>query len=186
MDRLVSLRPQGYRIDNQVCGRTATRRGHSLPSKSAACQIPDPTVFVVRCPVLPLHFARSSSHNPTKSQATVDYEAQDEAVLAKILIPAGTADVPVGTPMMVLIEDIANAAAFKNFSADADAAGGSEPAAPPAVAAASPAPAAAAAPVPEAVVAPTVTPAPSAAGGRVIASPLAKLVSVELFVRFLM
>lgn len=103
-------------------------------------------------------------------QATVDFEAQDEAVLAKILVPAGTPDVAVGTPMMVLIESTDDVAAFKDFSAGA-------PEAPPAAEAAAapvsnepaPAPAPATAAVP---------PVQSAApGARVAASPLAKLVS---------
>jgi pyruvate/2-oxoglutarate dehydrogenase complex dihydrolipoamide acyltransferase (E2) component len=35
-------------------------------------------------------------------KATVDFEATDDGFLAQILIPAGTSDVPVGTPMLVL------------------------------------------------------------------------------------
>eukprot|EP00904_Undaria_pinnatifida_P013593 jgi/Undpi1/9364/HiC_scaffold_26.g11822.m1 len=110
-------------------------------------------------------------------KATVDYEAQDEAVLAKILIPAGSADVPVGTPMMVLIENVEDAAAFKDFSAEAAEGGGGAGDPAPVIAATTPAPAAAPAPV-EAEAAPVaaaaVAPAPSGSGARVAASPLAK------------
>ncbi|CAB1114075.1 unnamed protein product [Ectocarpus sp. CCAP 1310/34] len=101
-------------------------------------------------------------------KATVDFEAQDEAVLAKILVPAGTPDVAVGTPMMVLTESTDDVAAFADFSAGAPE---TETAAPPAAApaaevevSAEPASAAPATP-------PAAAPAP---GGRVAASPLAK------------
>ncbi|CAM9166933.1 unnamed protein product [Hapterophycus canaliculatus] len=105
-------------------------------------------------------------------KATVDFEAQDEAVLAKILVPAGTPDVAVGTPMMVLIEDKDDVGAFKDFTgpaaeapaaaeeATAPAAAEEPAAAPPAAEAA-----AAAAPAEKSAAAP---------GGRVAASPLAK------------
>ncbi|CAM9708110.1 unnamed protein product [Scytosiphon promiscuus] len=102
-------------------------------------------------------------------KATVDFEAQDEAVLAKILVPAGTPDVAVGTPMMVLIEDKDDAAAFKDYKADAVEAPAPAAEEAPAPATEEPAPAAPAAE----------TPAPAemrkaAEGGRVAASPLAK------------
>lgn len=104
------------------------------------------------------------------TQATVDFEAQDEAVLAKILVPAGTPDVAVGTPMMVLIESADDAAAFKDFSAEAPPAAAAVEEAP----AAEPTPAPAAAAPAEAAAVPAQSAAP---GGRVAASPLAKLVS---------
>ncbi|CBN79680.2 Dihydrolipoamide acetyltransferase (Partial), partial [Ectocarpus siliculosus] len=103
-------------------------------------------------------------------KATVDFEAQDEAVLAKILVPAGTPDVAVGTPMMVLTESTDDVAAFKDFSAGAPETETAAPVAAPAaevVVAEEPAPAAPAAPE-------AAAPAP---GGRVAASPLAKHVS---------
>eukprot|EP00903_Cladosiphon_okamuranus_P017034 g15699.t1 len=108
-------------------------------------------------------------------KATVDFEAQDEAVLAKILVPAGTPDVAVGTPMMVLIEDADDVAAFKDFSAGA--APEAAPAAAPAAEeeAEAPAPASsesAPAPAPAAAAPPFVAP-----GARVAASPLAKLLA---------
>ena len=64
---------------------------------------------------------------------------RDDGVLAKILVPAGT-EVAVGAPVMVVVEDEGDAAAFGDFVAPAAAA-----AAPPAPAPA-PAPAAAAEP----------------------------------------
>src|ERR671925_1065490 len=47
-------------------------------------------------------------------KATMEYEAIDEGVLAKILVPEGTADVPVNQPIAVLAgegEDVKAAAA---------------------------------------------------------------------------
>src|SRR5690349_21742654 len=47
-------------------------------------------------------------------KATMEYEAVDEGVLAKILVPEGTADVPVNQPIAVLAgegEDVKAAAA---------------------------------------------------------------------------
>lgn len=110
----------------------------------------------------------------------MDYEAQDEAVLAKILIQEGAADVSVGTPIMVLVENVEDAAAFKDFSPEGGAPASAPAPAAPAPAAAAPAPApTVAAPAPSpAAPAPAPVPATSGSGGRVLASPLAKLVSV--------
>ena len=112
-------------------------------------------------------------------KATVDFEATDESVLGKILVPGG--EVTVGRVIALLVEDAAAAAAFKGLSVEAiskelgldkppAAAGPSissssappppPPVAPAPVAKAAPAPAAAA---PKAVAAPA--PAPAAAGG---------------------
>mmetsp|Transcript_7643 Transcript_7643/g.16721 ORF Transcript_7643/g.16721 Transcript_7643/m.16721 type:complete len:182 (+) Transcript_7643:288-833(+) len=78
-------------------------------------------------------------------KATVDFEAQDDGFLAKILMDAGASDVPVGTPIGVVVEEEADIAAFANFTA-ADA-GVDAPAAPKA---------------PEPAKAPEPTPAPKA------------------------
>ncbi|GBG31280.1 Dihydrolipoyllysine-residue acetyltransferase component of pyruvate dehydrogenase complex, mitochondrial [Hondaea fermentalgiana] len=59
-------------------------------------------------------------------KATVDFEAQDDGFLAKILVEAGTSDVAVGTPIGVMVEDEGDIEAFKDFTA-ADA-GGAAPA----------------------------------------------------------
>lgn len=50
-------------------------------------------------------------------KATVDYEAQDDGYLAKILVPAGTSDVDVGTPIGIVVEDADLVAAFKDYAA---------------------------------------------------------------------
>lgn len=52
-------------------------------------------------------------------KAVVDFEAQDQAFLAKILIPEGTTDVAVGQPIMVLVEEKEDVAAFAAFEAPA-------------------------------------------------------------------
>src|SRR6187455_1645801 len=84
-------------------------------------------------------------------KATMEYEAVDEGTIAKILVPEGTQDVPVNSPIAVLAgegEDVKAAAAG---AAAAPAAKPAEaPAAKPAAAAApaAPAPAPAAAPAP--------------------------------------
>jgi len=49
-------------------------------------------------------------------KATVDYEAVDECYLAKILLPEGSNDIPVGVPIMVTVENAADVAAFANYS----------------------------------------------------------------------
>ncbi|GLE09758.1 hypothetical protein PINS_up021598 [Pythium insidiosum] len=103
-------------------------------------------------------------------KAVVDFEAQDDFHLAKILKPEGAADIKVGEPIFVSVMESSDVAAFAGFSLEAAAAAPAAPAAP-AAAAAAPAPAAAA-------------PAAAAqlpivnrdASGRIIASPLAKKV----------
>jgi pyruvate dehydrogenase E2 component (dihydrolipoamide acetyltransferase) len=100
-------------------------------------------------------------------KASMDFEAQDDGFVAKILIPAGNGeDIPVGTPMFITVEEEAFLAAFKDYVHVAEAAPveaeAAAPAAPAPVAAAPPAPVATppAAPAPVAAVAP---PAPVAA-----------------------
>jgi hypothetical protein len=36
-------------------------------------------------------------------KATVDFESQEEGYLAKILLPEGTSDIPMGTPVAVMV-----------------------------------------------------------------------------------
>ena len=51
-------------------------------------------------------------------KASIDFEAQDDGFIAKILMNAGAGvDIPVGTPIMVTVEDEADVAAFANFEA---------------------------------------------------------------------
>lgn len=111
-------------------------------------------------------------------KATMGFETPEEGYLAKIMIPAGSKDVPIGKLVCIIVSDASEVAAFKDF---VDTAGPAKPAAAPAPAAAAPPP-----PPPVAAVPPTPVAAPPApAGGkgmtaveqrgpRVYASPMAK------------
>lgn len=105
-------------------------------------------------------------------KATMEVEAVDEGVLAKIVVPAGTADVPVNELIAVIASE----------GEDPKALGAGKPASAPAPAQA-PAPAAAPAPAPAAAApAPVAAPAPAPAatgGARVFASPLAKRIAKD-------
>lgn len=107
----------------------------------------------------------------------MDFEAQDEAVLAKILVPSGTPDVPVGTPIMVLTDSTDNVAALKDFTPEGAPAAEPPTSPPPAEVP----PTAVTAPEPAPVVAATPTPsiASPSTGGRIAASPLAKRVGTR-------
>lgn len=61
-------------------------------------------------------------------KATMEMESMEDGFLAKILVPAGDADIPVCQPVAVLVENKDDIAAFANFTA-ADA--GAAPEAPP-------------------------------------------------------
>src|SRR5947209_4268318 len=117
-------------------------------------------------------------------KATMEVEAADEGVLAKIVVPEGTADVPVNQLIAVLAgegEDVKAAA----VGAGAATPPKSIPAPPPQSAPAAPAPKPASAPpasaAPVAPSQPTAS-APAAAGnghGRIFASPLARRLAKE-------
>lgn len=109
-------------------------------------------------------------------KATMGFETPEEGYLAKILIAAGTKDVPIGKLVCIIVENEADIAAFKDFKDTGVPAAAAAPA--PAVAA--PAPAAAPAPSPPPV---AIAAAPAAErrqtaveqrGPRVYASPMAK------------
>ncbi len=95
-------------------------------------------------------------------KATMEFEAVDEGVVGRILVPEGTAGVKVNTPIAVLVADGEDAAAPTLKAAPSAA----RPAATPAAAAAAPA----TAPVPA---------PPTARGRRVMASPLARRLAGE-------
>ncbi|VDO05213.1 unnamed protein product [Rodentolepis nana] len=58
-------------------------------------------------------------------KATMSMDSSNEGYIAKILVPAGTRDLPIGTPLVIIVEDEASVAAFNNY----DAASGTVPAA---------------------------------------------------------
>lgn len=103
-------------------------------------------------------------------KATMDFETPEEGFLAKILYPAGSKDVPIGSLLCIIVPNKEDVAAFKDFKGTTSAP------------AHVPAPAAPSAPVPRAAVpAQPLMPAaaPSAPGGKVSASPLARTKAAE-------
>jgi len=100
-------------------------------------------------------------------KATMEYEAVDEGVIAKILVPEGTEDVAVGHIIAILAEDGEDVA-------DIEAPKAAAPAAAPTPVAE---PEAAAPPAPAAAPAASAPAAPVASGDRVKASPLAKRIA---------
>lgn len=104
-------------------------------------------------------------------KATMEVEAVDEGTLAKILVPAGTQDVPVNEIIAVIAGEGEDASSVKAPAAKAAPA-------PAAVAAPASAPAPAAVPAPASAPAAPIVAAPQA-GARVFASPLAKRIAKE-------
>lgn len=103
-------------------------------------------------------------------KATVAFESVEEGFIAKILVQAGDGEIEVGTPVAILAENEEDISKFADFQVGAEAA--SSAAVTPTPAAATPA-----ASTPAATSAAT---APVAsAGGRVVASPYARLLARE-------
>jgi len=117
-------------------------------------------------------------------KATMGFETPEEGYLAKIIIQAGSKDIPIGKLLCIIVENQEDVAKFKDFVDDGTSTEASAPApAAAAPAAATPAPpppppppppAAAAAPAPAAPVA-----AKPSSGGRPFASPAAKKLAAE-------
>ena len=109
-------------------------------------------------------------------KATMGFETPEEGYLAKILIQAGTKDIPIGKPLCIIVQDKESISQFESYEPPATE---SAPAAEPPKAAAPPPPAPAApapkAPVPSAIP----TPVPSLGGKRAFASPAAKKLAAE-------
>ncbi|XP_058483429.1 dihydrolipoyllysine-residue acetyltransferase component of pyruvate dehydrogenase complex, mitochondrial [Solea solea] len=105
-------------------------------------------------------------------KATIGFEVQEEGYLAKIMVPEGTRDVPLGTPLCIIVEKESDIAAFKDYVET----GVAEVSTPPPA----PAPAPPAAP---AAAAPSLAPAADAPAGtrkgRMFVSPLAKKLASE-------
>jgi pyruvate dehydrogenase E2 component (dihydrolipoamide acetyltransferase) len=117
-------------------------------------------------------------------KATMEVEAVDEGTIAKIMVPEGTADVPVNQVIAVLAgegEDVKSAAAGAGQGAPAPKPQAAAPAqaqtSAPKTEAPKPAPVQAAAPA--ATPKPQAVPQPAPLGGRVFASPLAKRLAKE-------
>jgi pyruvate dehydrogenase E2 component (dihydrolipoamide acetyltransferase) len=112
-------------------------------------------------------------------KATMEVEAVDEGTIAKIVVPEGTADVPVNDVIAILAGDGEDVKA----AASAGGAAAPKPAAAPApasAAASAPPPAAKAPPPAAAAPAPQAAPAAQANGhGRIFSSPLARRLAKE-------
>jgi pyruvate dehydrogenase E2 component (dihydrolipoamide acetyltransferase) len=109
-------------------------------------------------------------------KATMEYEAVDEGVLAKIVVPEGTQDVAVNSVIAVMAadgEDVKAAAASAGSAPAAKAPEAPKPAATPAASPAAPSAAAA----PALAAKPAL--APVASGAKIFASPLAKRLAKE-------
>ncbi len=111
-------------------------------------------------------------------KATMEVEAVDEGVLGRILVPAGTENVAVNTPIAVLLEEGEDATALDGFKPRGNGGGAAQATATePDAAAASAAPAPKPAPAPEPASAPAPAAEPASAPGpgrRLFASPLAR------------
>ncbi|KAG7471354.1 hypothetical protein MATL_G00123670 [Megalops atlanticus] len=129
-------------------------------------------------------------------KATIGFEVQEEGYLAKVMVPEGTRDVPLGTPLCIIVEKEADIQAFADYVETGVAEIATPPPAPVPAAGhsvgsgrsrqshdavlvsgcpASPPPAAPAAPAP----APSPAVPAGAKKGRVFASPLAKKLAAE-------
>ena len=111
-------------------------------------------------------------------KATMDFEAQDDGFVAKILVPSGPDEIKCGSPIMITVDDADSIDAFKDYVADVTAA------APAAAAPAAEEPASPPPPPTPAAVAPSPSPiaatSNAASGDRVTASPLAFKLAKDL------
>ena len=108
-------------------------------------------------------------------KASIDFEAQDDGVVAKILVEAGSADIACGRPILITVEEEDDVAAFADYVVEEVAAEAApEPAAAPEPTPA-PAPVVAAAPAPAPVVAAAPAPVPvvEAVPEPIVAAPVA-------------
>jgi len=109
-------------------------------------------------------------------KASVALEIQDEGYLAKIMVSDGSKDLPLGTPLCVIVENEKDVAAFANYVAGDSASGQSaEPAAEPEPVQQPAAVQRVAAPTPS----PTQQSAPTPSTDRIFASPLARKLAAE-------
>ena len=114
-------------------------------------------------------------------KATMGFETPEEGYLAKIFLPGGSKDIPIGKLLCIIVEKAEDVAQFADFVDDGSnaltpKAAPKAAAPPPPTPAAAPAPAAPVAAKPSKVVN---TPVKPASGDRVFASPAAKRVAAE-------
>ncbi|KAK4874590.1 hypothetical protein RN001_013950 [Aquatica leii] len=108
-------------------------------------------------------------------KATMGFETPEEGYLAKILVPAGTKEVPIGKLVCIIVENQADIAAFKDFKDDSKASA-------PAAAAAAPTPQSAPVSAPKPAAPAPRAPEP-ATSDRVYASPMAKKLAEQRQIR---
>eukprot|EP00520_Triparma_pacifica_P012575 CAMPEP_0118671684 /NCGR_PEP_ID=MMETSP0785-20121206/22133_1 /TAXON_ID=91992 /ORGANISM="Bolidomonas pacifica, Strain CCMP 1866" /LENGTH=377 /DNA_ID=CAMNT_0006566585 /DNA_START=186 /DNA_END=1321 /DNA_ORIENTATION=+ len=109
-------------------------------------------------------------------KATIDFESQDDGVLAKIIVEAGK-EIPCGTPIAISVDEEEDAAAFKDYIHE----GASSPASPTSSQPSTPPPSSPTPPPPPPPANPTTTTTATAtqSGTRIIASPLAKKLALD-------
>jgi pyruvate dehydrogenase E2 component (dihydrolipoamide acetyltransferase) len=114
-------------------------------------------------------------------KATMGWEAQEEGIVAAVLVKEGDQEVPVGQVVLVMVDDAADIPAFSDYTASASAAPAAPAAAPAAPAAPAAAPAATGAPpAAGSGAAPVGGGAPKVgSGSKVLASPLARALARE-------
>ncbi|XP_069470390.1 dihydrolipoyllysine-residue acetyltransferase component of pyruvate dehydrogenase complex, mitochondrial isoform X1 [Ambystoma mexicanum] len=105
-------------------------------------------------------------------KATIGFEVQEEGYLAKILIAEGTRDVPLQTPLCIIVEKESDIAAFAAYKETGEVVDIKPQAAPPTPASALPV-------APQPATQTPFTPASTAPKGRVFASPLAKKLATD-------
>ncbi|XP_069803364.1 dihydrolipoyllysine-residue acetyltransferase component of pyruvate dehydrogenase complex, mitochondrial [Dendropsophus ebraccatus] len=109
-------------------------------------------------------------------KATIGFEVQEEGYLAKILVPEGTRDVPLGAPLCIIVEKESDVGSFADYK---DTAGAVDIKPQPAPATGLPPAPPLSPPPPSSAPAPAHTPAPAATMGKVFVSPLAKKLAAE-------
>ncbi|GLV38309.1 midline uncoordinated [Carabus blaptoides fortunei] len=112
-------------------------------------------------------------------KATMGFETPEEGYLARILVPAGSKNVPIGKLVCIIVENESDVAAFKDFKDDGSAAPAKSLTPPPATP--SPTPPPVATPLPP-TPAPQV-PSPVSTGDRLYASPMARRLAEQRQIR---
>lgn len=117
-------------------------------------------------------------------KASMDFEAQDDGVVAKLLVDAGAGEtVSVGMPIMVTVDDVGDVSAFKDFVVGEESSSSAASESKSVTEASKPMPAAVpTTPTPVASVAPTTSASPPAhvAAAAVVSAPAAPMHAVSI------
>ena len=109
-------------------------------------------------------------------KATMGFETPEEGYLAKVILQAGSKDIPVGRLLCIIVSEKEDVEKFKDFKDDGALVGGAEAPPAPAKPAAAPTATKSAPPKPAASFAP---PSGGSGGSRPFASPAAKRLAAE-------